>query len=508
MAGFRFHIPDPGFIQTIQAELATRFDGLRPAAGEERFAVMDSFDGRFHGRGLLVLEAEGRFWLEDQASGRTLASCPTKPKHPPRAARDFPASAFATRIAAILEMRVLLPLGTVTRRWASCDLLNRDQKTVARLILETYALAGEPETVSRCRIEPVRGYPKALQRVEACLTGLGLRPAAGHPVVDLLEVAGRSPGGYCARATVDLRPDTPAAQAARAILAHLVGVMHRNLPGLREDLDTEFLHDFRVSVRRSRSLLAQLKDVFDRDTTVLLKEQLKTIGAVTAEVRDLDVYLLREPAYTALVPPFLEPGIVQLFRNLKRKRRLAFGRLVKALEGEAFRSALAGLDGFSEGGSGDVAAGGAGGMPIIALAKTAISRRYDQIVKHGRRIGADSPDERFHELRLECKKLRYLLEFFAALFPPKTMAALIRQLKQLQDNLGELNDLKVQQEFLLDQLRKTGVAQDQDPLVSGATGGLITQLAANHQAIRDRFFGVFEAFQSPGNRKRFKKLFT
>jgi len=53
-----------------------------------------------------------------------------------------------------------------------------------------------------------------------------------------------------------------------------------------------------------------------------------------------------------------------------------------------------------------------------------------------------------HQLRINCKKLRYLMEFFTLLLPPAEIKKLIRSLKMLQDNPGNFNDYSVQQQFL------------------------------------------------------------
>jgi CHAD domain-containing protein len=81
-----------------------------------------------------------------------------------------------------------------------------------------------------------------------------------------------------------------------------------------------------------------------------------------------------------------------------------------------------------------------------------IYKRYRRIVKKGSKISETTPDEKLHELRIDCKKLRYLLEFFTSLFPENEMKKLVKQLKQLQENLGDFNDLSVQQEFLVNHL--------------------------------------------------------
>ena len=49
--------------------------------------------------------------------------------------------------------------------------------------------------------------------------------------------------------------------------------------GIRKTTGSEFLHDLRVSVRRARSLLSQMKGVLDARTTAMLQRQFKTLFA-------------------------------------------------------------------------------------------------------------------------------------------------------------------------------------------------------------------------------------
>jgi CHAD domain-containing protein len=291
-------------------------------------------------------------------------------------------------------------------------------------------------------------------------------------------------------------------------MENLLSVMHANIPGVRQDIDTEFLHDFRVSVRRARSLLSQMKGVLDAGTTATLQKRLKAMGAVTGNVRDLDVYLLKKAAYIDRVPDVLKPGVIQLFRTLQRKRRYAKDRMVRAMAGCDFTTALSDLDAYV--GADPLTGPGTpkGSRPIGELAKAVIFKRYRRIVKKGGRVSDTTPDERLHDLRIECKKLRYLLEFFTSLFPEDQMKKLVKQLKQLQDNLGDFNDLSVQQAFLVNHLDTIPPKTSQGVMLAAATGGLITRLHMAHQPIREQFYSVFSKFNAPANQALFKTLFA
>ena len=64
-----------------------------------------------------------------------------------------------------------------------------------------------------------------------------------------------------------LAPAVRAETAPGEIHLALLGILLANEPGLRANLDTEFLHDFRVAVRRTRALLGQIKQVFPPDAS-------------------------------------------------------------------------------------------------------------------------------------------------------------------------------------------------------------------------------------------------
>ena len=78
--------------------------------------------------------------------------------------------------------------------------------------------------------------------------------------------------------------------------------MRQNEAGIRADWDTEFLHDFRVAIRRTRSALSQIKGVLPVDAVEHFKDAFRELGRSTNRLRDLDVYLLEEETYRAMLP--------------------------------------------------------------------------------------------------------------------------------------------------------------------------------------------------------------
>jgi CHAD domain-containing protein len=102
-------------------------------------------------------------------------------------------------------------------------------------------------------------------------------------------------------------------------LRDLLQIMKINEANLEKDLDTEVLHDFRVSIRRTRSALVLMKSVFAQIVTDRFKKDFAFVGKLTNQLRDLDVYLLNADAFKAMLPPVLRDDIDPLFDYLRKK---------------------------------------------------------------------------------------------------------------------------------------------------------------------------------------------
>jgi len=285
-------------------------------------------------------------------------------------------------------------------------------------------------------------------------------------------------------------------------------VIKSNEEYVKQDIDTEFLHDFRVSIRRTRSALSQIKYVFSAEATEHFKQNFATIGGISNQLRDLDVYLLDEQTYRAMLPAVFQQDIDPLFDYLRQKRSISLQDVIAGLNSFDYSRVLKEWGAFLNTPAEESETAVNAAMPIINLARQRIYKRYRNIVKVGQRILKDTQDEQLHALRIECKKLRYLMEFFASLFPPKKINTLIKQLKNLQNNLGDFNDLCVQEEYLLNIASEIPVTGGKSDKILLAIGSLVETLDKRRAAVRGEFAQTFTTFAAPENKKLFKELFT
>ena len=107
-----------------------------------------------------------------------------------------------------------------------------------------------------------------------------------------------------------------------------------------------------------------------------------------------------------------------------------------------------------------------------------------------------------------CKKLRYLMEFFSSLFTRQKINRLIEQLKKLQDNLGDFNDLCIQLAYLRNIAEELPMTRQKSKKTLVAIGSLIGSLDREKQKVRDAFATTFTNFASLVNKKLFRELFA
>ena len=132
---------------------------------------------------------------------------------------------------------------------------------------------------------------------------------------------------------------------------------------------------------------------------------------------------------------------------------------------------------------------------------------YCRLRDRGREIKRKTPVTKLHRLRIYCKKLRYLMEFFRGIYPRKKISSYISSLKQLQQNLGDLHDYHVQSEALRRFARKMQREGLASPETMAAIDILVDDLHGHEIEARKAFAEVFADFDRPRNRAMARALF-
>lgn len=511
-------LPESVSCETLLAALGETFTLSEGPEYEATVIYADTFDWRLYRQDCL-LHRHGASWTLYHGEGGEVTVQQGGPEHPlPCFAADFPAGRLRETLEPILGIRCLLPVATLHLEGRQVRLLNEDEKTVVRLVCETQRplgglgdagttqpSSGEALPFPLIRVFPVRGYDKELARVQEILSENGVSRDVS-PLIGFeagCRLMGREPLDYSSKLRLQLDRDQSAGQVMTTIHLELFATMRRNLPGVIADWDIEFLHDFRVAVRRVRSGLSLVGKVFPGSMTARFKKDMASLGRLTGTTRDLDVYLLERAAYFDRLAPALVPGLTPFFDDLARQRAAAQRELVRALKGKKVQSILTHWEKVLR--RDDAPTGPWADRPVLDVAGRVIWRRYDKVVRAGQSIQATTPDVEVHALRIECKKLRYAMEFFASLYPEEAMRTLTRHLKKLQDILGVFNDLYVQQTMLHQAVRTQRAAS---PESAAALGGLMQSLFQEQEELRLHFGEAFAEFSDPEATELFQQLFS
>ncbi len=494
--------PEPSAVPAVFTALATIYTvAMGPPVFTQR-TWLDSVDFRLYRSGLALMATAGpdgdELSLELSCTDGTRVTTGPDSLGWPRLLACLPYQ-LRPRLEPVLGVRALLPVVQVAGTSVTGKLLDAEGKTVLRFVHDC------PATISGSRdrlpgglwLIPLRGYAAVGARVGriAHQAGLVRDDRFGYPAA--LRAAGVDPD---APGPV-MEPGLPARVAVARILVSFLDEMEAAWEGTVEDLDIEFLHEFRVAVRRSRSTVKLLGDVLPPDLVAWVTPQLKWLGDLTTPSRDLDVLLQELPSLTGCLtsgrPEDVEPLVLDLIRLRADEHR----RLVRGLRSARFErlrarwraslEALATWDGRPC--PGPTAA-------MIGMERLAGADR--RVLRHGSRITDASPAESLHNLRKRAKELRYLLETFTPLLDPGEARGALKELKALQDVLGTFQDSEAQREAIYALATDMMAREAASARTILAMGEIAARLQVDQDASRAKFTEMFERFARRSGQRR------
>ena len=221
--------------------------------------------------------------------------------------------------------------------------------------------------------------------------------------------------------------------AFRAIALGCLEQFQRNESGLvAGSEDPEYVHQARVALRRLRSAIKLFAPVLPPDFVAAYNLAWQTLGSALGETRNWDVFV------SETLPPILAE-----FPSDGNARRLLAEGMRRAKRARAASAHLVGLPDYSrlivEFTAAVYALQDQQGPNLTKFACKRLRSRDRQARLLAERVAELTPEER-HRMRICFKKLRYAIEFFAPLLPPKRLRPNLLALTQLQDELGLIND--------------------------------------------------------------------
>jgi CHAD domain-containing protein len=212
--------------------------------------------------------------------------------------------------------------------------------------------------------------------------------------------------------------------------------------GTRAGEDVEDLHRMRVATRRMRAAWRVFEGAYRPRLERRYVRELRDVATALGVVRDLDVLLEDLAAHAAGQPDAGREALQPLRADWQAQRETARDRLIALLDSKQYRDFVEDyLDFVETPGAGE--RGPVAGRPVLVrdTAGSRILAAYEHVRAYQTTIAwADLPT--LHALRIEGKRLRYTLEYFAEVLPPPA-EQLIAEVTAMQDHLGLLNDAHV-----------------------------------------------------------------
>ena len=324
---------------------------------------------------------------------------------------------------------------------------------------------GETRPIAEIELELKRGDPAALYRLARRLLAIApltvetqSKAARGWLLVD------RTPPTWSKARKTAVPPDADVATTFGIILRDCVRHWVANQAAAADGRDPEGVHQMRVALRRLRSALQVFAEVQAPNRRAILDREVKWLADELGDARDWDVF--DEELLTPVRDGLGDRALHHLGARVRQARTEGQERARRAIGSPQAAALLVDLwhwidtQGWQR--EADPEQRSTLTQPIVAFADRLLDRAHTRVRKAGRGF-RNLPVEARHRVRIRMKRLRYLSEFFAELYPTKDTRSYLRAMADLQTALGHLNDVAVAQ------ARLESLA-DGDPEITRAAG--------------------------------------
>lgn len=217
-------------------------------------------------------------------------------------------------------------------------------------------------------------------------------------------------------------------------LLHTIEKIGTYLSDFLQNREPESLHQYRINVRTARSVCLEFSDFMDTKCQLALRKILKTLQQETNDMRDIDVFLADIEVYKTKVAPSCLQEFERLETKLKAEKEEAYN-VFAAKYTQAFqKDIIAQLHAIQ---NDHWLCLPKSDKKIYTYVKEILFLRLEKITKRSKKLSLDSPNDRFHQLRLDYKKLRYNTDALK-------LDQISKCFKPLQTAFGKVQDINSQ----------------------------------------------------------------
>lgn len=260
----------------------------------------------------------------------------------------------------------------------------------------------------------------------------------------------RSPRPYTTVGALPLklRKSMTVEQAFQEISENCLAQIHLNEAGVAFQYEQESLHQMRIGLRRLRCACGLFKDVLQLPDE--LRQEIDWLSKRLGNTRDWDV--LSNSTLPLIIQALQNsPQLDVLYRAVQEKANEQHKTASTAINSARYTRFILGMNSWlygrnwrdinSQNKQRRLQTG------IMNFTQTLLEHGNQRLHKHGRKFNKMDVIER-HRVRISVKKMRYSIDFFQSLSPPKKMQTYLNALLKLQNELGRLNDITVADRLL------------------------------------------------------------
>jgi CHAD domain-containing protein len=389
------------------------------------------------------------------------------PSQPPDEAREL--------LIAFLRNGALAPVAQLKSRRRRWSLSGAGGAKLAEIVDDRVQVLDGKTIRHRFReieIESESIDRKGLQRIANRMRKAGAKPEQRSKASRALEALHRLK-------PADAESVSPGDPATAAVRPALVAALRRLLsfdPHARLG-EPEGVHQLRVSARRLRSVLRTFAPILHAEKTEPVIEDLRWLGQVLGDVRDLDVLDARLRSET-------DPEeVARLFQALAGRREVAAGVLATALSSPRYVAFIERVMQLIADNELTVESPGACQEVLPSL----VERMWKKLRKAGRALEPESAEADFHRARILAKRARYSAEVIAGFLKPKAKRELedfAEGAEAVQNVLGEHQDAAFARTTLLE----IAAEHPDDELLNASVQALVERQEQDAKAKREEFF--------------------
>ncbi|MDD5383803.1 MAG: CHAD domain-containing protein [Gallionella sp.] len=270
------------------------------------------------------------------------------------------------------------------------------------------------------------------------------------------------------------------AEALQTLIWSCLLHLQSNLRGAMTSDDAEYLHQMRVALRRLRVVLRMAEKFRADESLSALSGDIAALCVALGRIREWDVFIAEtvQPMCARMAG---HAGLQALLAVGERQCAACYAELRGEIQARELQRLILCFAIWMNGEYWQPSQGTA-----VPPAQDFATRRLRKLAKRFAQAGRQLDtldDARLHALRILAKKLRYSAEFFAALYDRQKTGAFLAALSEVQDVLGQINDVAVAHR-LLDELAAMPELSVHQEAVALAKGWIAHGLSHQFTALR------------------------